>query len=456
MFTKSPNFNPNYAAKIVKLQTQVAHPNADRLLGWIVEGNRVWTNLDYSIGQTVIYFPIECEINPKILSRLNMYDSAELNEDKKTKGYISKRGRVKAIKLRGQPSEGLLLPIHAIVSASVEAFGTGETYVGIDCDFYNGEWLCRKYVPVGNKRTTAQHTIKAKEKQVQLKELIVENQFRFHKETPKLKNNLWAIEPTHIISVTYKLHGTSGVSSNVLTYRKLNLLERFLKKLGVKIVDSEYAHIYSTRKVIKQVGTQYQNTRSTYYPGNVWGIAHESIKHAVVTGITLYYEIVGYLPGGGYIQKGYDYGYLPTILDDYKINQNFGVYVYRITYTSMKGDVYEFDWGSLKEYCIKFGLNHVPELLYDTAFNIVADTYYPQPYSMVETEAWQQDFLKTLTDKYLEQDCYMCKSNKVPAEGIVIRRGVESFKLKAFAFLERESKELDSEEVNIEEQQTNE
>lgn len=44
---------------------------------------------------------------------------------------------------------------------------------------------------------------------------------------------------------------------------------------------------------------------------DIWNIAHEVIKPHLSKGLTVYYEIVGFLPTGGYIQKGYDYGYVP-------------------------------------------------------------------------------------------------------------------------------------------------
>ncbi len=48
----------------------------------------------------------------------------------------------------------------------------------------------------------------------------------------------------------------------------------------------------------------------------------------------------------------------------------------------------------------------------------------------------------------------MCK-NKVPAEGIVVRKetnGIDAFKFKSFAFLERETNMLDKEIEDIEEE----
>lgn len=60
--------------------------------------------------------------------------------------------------------------------------------------------------------------------------------------------------------------------------------------------------------------------------------------------MTAYYEIVGYLPNGGAIQKlggkAFDYGFEPPkSVEEYKYGENFGVQIYRLTYTNPE-DVY--------------------------------------------------------------------------------------------------------------------
>ena len=64
-------------------------------------------------------------------------------------------------------------------------------------------------------------------------------------------------------------------------------------------------------------------------------------------------------------------------------------------------------------------------------------------------------FLDRLSKRYVyDQPSQFC-ANKVPEEGIVIRtegRRVEALKLKAWAFLEYEGKELDKGEANIEDE----
>lgn len=72
----------NYLAKVVKLGKPFPHPNADKLEGFNISGNTVWYSKDMlKENDIVIFFPIECQINPKILSRLNLFADKTLNSD---------------------------------------------------------------------------------------------------------------------------------------------------------------------------------------------------------------------------------------------------------------------------------------------------------------------------------------------------------------------------------------
>ena len=69
-------------------------------------------------------------------------------------------------------------------------------------------------------------------------------------------------------------------------------------------------------------------------------------------------------------------------------------------------------------------------------------------------QSYSNNLIHVLRERYLEQDCWMCK-NKLPAEGIVIRRetmDLEAYKFKSFRFLEMETKMLDKGEEDIEEE----
>lgn len=246
----------NYLAKIVQLSNPVPHPNADKLEGFIIDGNRVWYSKGFlSSGKIVVYFPIECQINPVILSKLDLFADKNLNQNKEVAGYFDHKGRVRAIKLRGQPSEGFIMPLYHFDYAT-----DSNIIESLDCTkLINKEfdtidkkdeemWICRKYVPA-----PARNSGTGPKSRTSFSNLLIENQFKFHKETPKLSANLHQLQPEDIISISYKLHGTSAVFANLLTKRKLSILERIAKWLGANIQTTEYSKMYSSRSVIKHI-----------------------------------------------------------------------------------------------------------------------------------------------------------------------------------------------------------
>jgi len=513
MLKKSENHNPNYLAKVVKLAKPIQHPNADRMLGWMIDGNRVWTdNINYKEGDIVVYFPLECQINPLILSQLNLFSSADMNFDKTQKGFFDKNGRVRAIRLRGEPSEGFILKIETLEQVIPGRWSDTSPITNIEFDAIDDCWVCKKYVP-----TEKQRVANGRKSPNKLKDVLIENQFRFHYDTEQLKKHMEVINPDTIITITKKIHGTSGISSNVLTNVKESRFVKFIKKslslenyllsfwmvlifamqsfnlnLGwviwglyfphiiAKIFNKKYRNfmdqllcvpdtkkynlISASRRVIKGIGDKFTN-EGGYYKFDIWKHVTNLYKDRIENGITLYYEIVGYLPDGNMIQKGYDYGCkrpdvlssLKTTKDnlflkeyngytEYKEEKQFKVQVYRITYTTPEGKVIEYSWEQIKNYCRSNFLTPVKEI-----FTGSARAFLPiQPGE--DIDVWRQAFLNKISQNYFEENDPEC-FNKVPAEGVVIRieNGIpEAYKFKSFLFLEQESKQLDSEQIDIE------
>lgn len=434
------NMGSNYLAKVVILEQIHKHPNADRLQVALIDHQSVIVGMDAKLGDVYIYVPLEAAINKDFLSFTNSFSNSEMNADKSVKGFFDKNGRVRAVKLRGVPSEGYAIPLGTFnqwVNSSLEVSIDSLKYLEINKEFdtVNGILFCEKYTPPRNSRADKSQNTKKTERSFNR---IIPSQFHFHVDTPQLKRNLDKIYPDNWITITYKLHGTSAIFANVLVKRKLNLFERVLKAIGIRIEDKEYDFVYSSRRVIKN---QYESkTNQHYYNTDIWGIAGERIRDCLEEGISIYAEIVGQTPDGEWIQKNYDYD-LPA--------KEFEIYVYRITYTSPGGHVYEFDTEQIGRYCYKYGLKMVP-ILYEG----FAEGFLPYSTSFhMDYHEWREDFLASLEEDFLELDCSMCV-NKVPAEGIVLTVDsptFEPYKLKSFRFYEHETKELDNNTPNMEE-----
>jgi hypothetical protein len=457
MNLKTP-INENYAGIFTTITTTVKLDNCDNVQHAIIFGNCIIVGKDTPVGTKGIYFPAETQLSQEFLHNNNLYRDNTLNKDINEKGYFELNGRIRCMKFRGHKSEGLFMPLSSILfAASVSDVATlkeGDTF-----DQINGINICQKYIP---KITNTPGTSGGGKNKLVAKKTsrLIDGQFRFHGDTAMLGKNIHRVTPETLISITNKLHGTSFVVSNILVKRKLSWLEKLAKFLGIKVVESKYDTIFSSRKVIKN--DDLNKNYNHYYGEDVWAEIAEHIRYLLPNGMTVYGEAVGFTRGGKPIQGGYDYGCNP--IGDDITGKTFKIYVYRITLTTTEGQVFEFSAKQVQDWCNQFKgtLLPVPEYFYGLAGRLV-DTYevVKTGYSAKEKslEKWQGDLLSHLLSAFnMEQDCELCH-NKVPAEGIVVRiEGLEydAYKLKAFRFRERESKQLDTGEVDIETQESQE
>ena len=429
--------NPNYCGTIIKIEKLVDLPNCDNVQAAIIFNNSVIVGKDVQIGDLGVFFPIETQLMPEFLKNNNLYRDKTLNLNTDKAGYFETNGRIRAMKFRGNKSEGLFMPISCLNYIFYADFwNTKPIPVGTDFDKVEGQVICKKYQIIRN--TPGEKKTKADKKAVKKFNRLVENQFRLHIDTENLRRNAHKLNPDDYISITNKIHGTSWVVGKVLVKEPLNWFKSLLKRLMPRdIIDTKYDIIYSSRMVVKNKYINTEQKNEGFYNFDLWGEIAEKVKGSLQDGITLYGEAVGFLPTGAWIQKGYHYGCRPNQYD---------IYVYRITYTNPEGKLIEFSWPQIKEYCNKYGIKHVTEFYYGKAKD-----YCP---AIPLEQHWNQNFLAKLEkDFMLDRKCPL-NNNEVWEEGIVIRIDglfeVQPFKLKNFAFLEKETKDLDKGEVDME------
>jgi tRNA-binding EMAP/Myf-like protein len=439
MFNKSDNHNPNYLASIVKIENFRPHSNADKLKVVSLFGNNVITGINAESG-LYCYFPLECAISKEFLSYTNSFRDKELNHDKEQKGMFEENSRVKAIKLRGEKSEGYIVPVSILEAFSKDFLGKeiqiSEKFVGTDFDLFGEHTLLKKYIPKGMRNGGEGAKKKTRGNVKKYASRLVENQFNFHPSTEQLKRNIDKINPDDFIVITEKYHGTSFVVSNVIVKKKLSLFDKIGQFFKMNIIDTEYGMLYSSRSVLKNIAMDDGKENNHFYDSDVWKIVADKLYPHLKKGYSAYGEIVGYTPSGSFIQRDYDYGCPPGSLD---------YLVYRMTYTNADGDVFELSPSQMTEYCSRYGLK-TPLLHYSGK----AKDLYPE---LSTEEHWHENFLTNLIGDYLEKKCKLCQKD-VWAEGIVLRKDVpnswEVYKLKSFNFLSAESIQLDSGEVDME------
>lgn len=488
----------NYCCTVVEIDNLHPIEGADFIQRTLVYGNNVIIGKDIKEGDVMLYFNSGTKLNPEFCKFNNLYSNTEYNQNTTAKpGYLSyKQHRVKAIKLKGIISDGFLLPLSSLINFynRIEVlaengsnkhiifnygndllendFKIGDTFTDV-----NGISICEKYIVAPPRNSNPGGHKPAVNKFNRL----VDNQFYLHNDTENLRRNIHKINPNDIIGIHYKKHGTSAVFANIPTKRPLKWYEKLLQKLGVKIDNIIYDIIYSSRNVIKNkhINTE---TGAGFYGEDVWGVVAKEIKDLIPKNWTLYGEILGYLPSGAPIQKGYDYGCTNNIkfASDGTCTCNAATkcpngrigssprctiteypqhkfYVYKISVVNPDGKVIYLTDKQIEEYCEKVGLLYKDTFIYygniDNLLESKDFTDWDVLYKKDVKDTWQETLLDYLEYKYNEKDCYMC-TNKVPEEGIVLRvehlESYEAYKLKSKRFLLMESEAQEKDEIDIE------
>ena len=431
--------NENYSASVVVLKHIFDIEGADFIKKTIVNGNSVIVSKDAKEGDKMIYFISGTALSEDLCYNNNLFESKELNLDKDTRGYVSsKQKRVRAIKLKGVTSDGLLLPVTAVNFFGVDgnSLQEGDAFTHV-----NGVEVCYKYVALSPAKSQGSGT--QKQKGPKLAQILVPGQFRLHHETAHLGRNLFKLNLDDDIIITDKLHGSSVILSNVLVKRQLSLVERIAKYLGAAVVEEDYTGIYSSGKpksgLPKGIISKWLNNGNSYYSYNVWKTCYDDFNYALQKGITLYGEVVG-----SHIQKNFDYSKLHN-------RDGYGFLVYRITSTNVDGKVIEFTWNQIEEYCENYQLNTVPVVYKGTLRNWVNGAVSLE--NEADIDQIRESIFEAMKKRYLEKNCPYCV-NKMPAEGVCIRkeRPYDVFKLKSDAFKLLENKNQEDGVADTEEE----
>ena len=360
-----------YKAYITKVKNIRPAENADRLNLCEVFGNTVVVDKSINENDCYLYFPCDGQLSLEFCIANNLL--RKLPDGTPSTGYMDPDKRnVKAIKLRGNKSDGIILPLTSLAS-----FGDISTLaVGDTIDVFNGHEICRKYIPKRNQRPTAENRAKRKAKHT------IAPTFYEHADTEQLAYNLDAFKACDEVEITLKMHGTSQRTGyhKVFKGMKRTLLDRILFREGTPIYDWDY--VSGTRRTVLDS-----------YEGGFYGDNHFREQHAnffegkLWKGETVYYEVVGFTDTGTPImaecankklndkefvkQYGqtttFSYGCERSVLvcDDtdgrnQRVVGQSDIYVYRMTMTNEDGNVVEYTPDFMRYRCEQMGVKTVP------------------------------------------------------------------------------------------------
>lgn len=222
----------NYPCTVVKIGTVHDIEGADNIKRVVLFGNNVIVSKDVVEGDVMLYFVTGTQLSEGVCFTNNLYDDSQLNVDSEKKGYISaKRRLVKSVNLRGVISDGLLLPIDALnfIGDLSQDFKVGDTFTHI-----NDNEICLKYVPKSAEKSQKEPSEK-KVKGNKLKDLVIDNQFRFHFETKHFSRNLDKFSPNTEVIITRKYHGCLPPSQQIKKYDGSNIQIKDIK-VGDKVL----------------------------------------------------------------------------------------------------------------------------------------------------------------------------------------------------------------------------
>lgn len=369
---------------IVEVKDLRKHENADKLQIATFFRNDVCVGLDTQVGDKGVFFPCDLQLSLEFCEKNNLL--RVLPDGTKGPGYMDPDKRnVKAIRLRGEKSSGIYLPITCLeyTGVDLDSLNPGDPVTTI-----NGVEICKKYIPARQHATSAGGAGTRVHRRAKR---TVAPTFFEHKDTEQLDYNLSAFKPGDEIEITLKIHGTSQRTAfvPVLQENRYSLADSEFKSILIKMMPKgkwkdkliekwcnpvyDYGTISGTRRTVMDT------FEGGFYGSNEFREQyHEHFKGKLWKGETVYYEVAGFTHDGAPIMatvsnKGvndknfvkmygekttFSYGCHPNGLPE----QRSHMWVYRMTMTNPDGQVVEYTPDFMRYRCEQMAVDCVPVL----------------------------------------------------------------------------------------------
>lgn len=370
-----------YCGYITRLKNVRKHSNADRLLLADCFGNTVIVSLDYTENQLGVYFPVDGQLSEEFCAVNDLVRRKDENGNS-AGGYLDPEKRnIKAMKLRGEKSDGLFLPLTSLANfTTISDLKEGDTIT-----ILNGVEICKKYIPKRKEGSWHGGGSKGNKTKVNFAPTFAQ-----HVDTEQLAYHLGDFRAGDVVELTLKMHGTSGRTGYLplIRNKKRTLWQKLMRKPADTYM--EYGYVTGTRRVVLD-----EKHDGGFYDDNTFRREMaKKFEGKLRKGETIYYEIVGFVnestpimssvknskikdkefskmygeetvfsygcdPNGGWEEEHYCSA--PDVLDfDKTIAPKCDVYVYRMTMTNDEGDVVEMSPEQMRYRCDQMGLKYVP------------------------------------------------------------------------------------------------
>src|SRR5574344_2038537 len=192
----SKDYDVNYLTKVVEIKEFTNHPDPEvtRLKVAHVDGFNVIVGIDEQPGM-FLYFPVNSQISPSLLSFCNLYRHEYRNSVQTKTGLFNDNGRVTAINLKKQVSEGFLLPLQNFLNFCIDSVNKEPENTEPNTEFdvcKEGSkefWISKKFIPGNSSRRHNGGGIsnKSRGKVPRRLKKVIDTQFRFHYQTTLIK-----------------------------------------------------------------------------------------------------------------------------------------------------------------------------------------------------------------------------------------------------------------------------
>ena len=286
------------------------------------------------------------------------------------------------MKLRGERSEGLFMPLESLAFTGRTKFELGD-----QIDIVNGIEICRKYIP----KTTHKQYDGPKGNSGRKTRVNIAPLFAQHVDTEQLAYHLNDFRAGDLVEITLKIHGTSQRTGYLpkLSGYKRTIWDRIFRREGTPIY--EYGYVTGTRRVVLNDS----NFETGFYGSNAFRIPHaKAFEGKLHKGETVYYEVAGFTDTGVAIMpqvanskisdKAFSKQYGPITTFSYGCSSDgkkmlYGqddegmfaletevpqsrMFVYRMTMTNEDGNVVEYPPDYMRYRCEQMGIECVPVL----------------------------------------------------------------------------------------------
>lgn len=370
-----------YQAYITRIKNVRPHPNADKLNLGDCFGNTICIPKTYEENMLGIYFPTDGQLSEDYCNFNNLVRKKD-EAGNNIGGFMEPDKRnVKAIKLRGEKSDGLFMPLNSL--EYIKGLDISTLEEGLAFTSIAGVAICQKYIPRGNHKSqnTNSQGNRTRKKKVPVAPLFAE-----HADTEQLAYNISAFKPNDEIEITLKIHGTSQRTGYLPVFKgyKRSLLDFIFRREGKPIY--EYGYVSGTRRTILE------DFDGGFYGSNQFREQHsKKFEGKLMKGETVYYEVAGFTDTGTPIMGDCDnrklgkefvaqygekttfsYGCYPNGVKTVYGNDDKGafelpipvpqseLYVYRMTMTNEDGFVVEYSPDFMRYRCEQMEIKCVP------------------------------------------------------------------------------------------------